>query len=233
MHKRFVITTALVALMSAGAAQAADIAAEPAFSWTGFYVGVHGGFGWGETDWNSDLAGFDTQFDVDGALAGGQIGYNWQRDQIVVGVEADASWSDISGDGLDETGSCLGGNIACETEIKALGTITGRVGVAFDRTLFFVKGGAAWARAEYKMGVNDPLGIFSYEGEAEDTRWGFTVGTGFERAFTSNWSAKIEYNFIRLTDSVDFDLEPAQPFELSAEPNDMFHIVKVGVNYRF
>ncbi len=69
--------------------KAAPVMMAPVFTWTGPYVGISGGYGWGDT----------RRFDVDGALLGVTAGYNWQMNQVVFGVEGDISWSDISGSG--------------------------------------------------------------------------------------------------------------------------------------
>src|SRR5687767_3749173 len=103
--KRVIVAGVLMALSGAiGTAAAADlgrrysppITRAPAFSsaynWTGFYLGINGGGGWGRSTWD----GVHT-FDVSGALIGGTIGYNWQLGQFVVGVEGDIDWSGIEG----------------------------------------------------------------------------------------------------------------------------------------
>ena len=145
------------------------------FSWTGFYIGGHAGYGWGRKEWSDfhdplnptfNRAGPDAEYDVDGVLAGGQIGFNWQSGWTVFGIEADASWADIEGSGTTfydpplPGGSpfrgCLAMTDPCTSKIEALGTITARLGVAVDRTLFFAKGGAAWVHEKHSAGATDP-----------------------------------------------------------------------------
>ncbi len=122
---------------------------------------------------------------VNGFLGGGQIGYNVQNGIVVFGVEADASWTNLTG-----TTPCLIA-LSCQRDIDFLGTITGRVGVTADRALIYVKGGAAWAHIEHEVSA------FGFPvTSADKTVWGWTVGTGVEYAITGNWSAKIEYNFM-------------------------------------
>lgn len=256
MHRRLLVANILAAVMTVGAAQAADLSTkmvtkapvlEPAFSWTGFYIGAHGGYGWGRTEWSdfrdpvngTSVEGDDAEYDIDGALAGGQIGFNYQINQFVVGVEADVSWADINSEGKyyaegDDVGSCLQSNDACETKIDALGTITGRLGVAFDHTLIYAKGGAAWAHVKYHAGYTDPVDPgFNYSDSPSDTRWGWTIGGGAEFAFANNWSLKVEYNYIDFGDDrVDFDYDP-QTFGASGDADLHLHIVKAGINYRF
>ena len=96
----------------------------PVYYWTGFYIGINGGGGWGESQWDGI-----NKFDLSGGLIGGTIGYNWQVGQIVVGAEGDIDWSGVKG---TTTALCAAG---CETRNKWLATVRGRLGYAFDRFL--------------------------------------------------------------------------------------------------
>src|SRR5689334_25056294 len=98
---------ATMMMINTGPANAADIARRQAmpmkapayyapYNWTGFYVGINGGGGWGKSDW-TNAAGSTGSFDVSGGLVGGTIGYNWQASQWVFGLEGDIDWSDIRG----------------------------------------------------------------------------------------------------------------------------------------
>ena len=80
------------------------------YNWTGFYVGINGGGGWGNSEWSS-LVGSTGSFDVSGGLVGGTIGYNWQLGQWVFGLEGDIDWSDIRG----STSSSVCAGTSCET----------------------------------------------------------------------------------------------------------------------
>lgn len=262
MRSRLLVANVLAAVLTAGAAQAADMAAPvvtkapvvaPAFSWTGFYIGAHAGYGWGRTEFShayqpefpdaygDDIA--DAEYDTDGWLAGGQIGFNYQIDQFVIGVEADASWADINGSGeyfvYDPqdvlVGTCVKQGDPCRSEIDALGTITARLGVAFDRALFYVKGGAAWASVSHRSGYTDADPEFSWHDTVDETRWGWTIGGGAEYAFADNWSVKVEYNYIDLgDDKVTFNYQPDDyVFPHRATVDQHLHIVKAGINYRF
>jgi outer membrane immunogenic protein len=252
MHKRLLLTNVLLAIMSAGAAHAADMpypaeaapamVAEEGFSWDGFYAGIHGGYAWGESAQNSFESGFGdpidgvVNFDIEGGLAGLTLGYNMQVNNFVFGLEAEGTWADIDGGGTVLIGAapeCLQSNDACTTDYKALGTVTGRAGVAFDRALLFVKGGAAFGLAEYYAGSTD-IGADSYSDEVEDTRFGWTVGAGVEFAFSQNVSAKIEYNYIRFEDEVEFEFDDGiSTFSAVGDIEDELHIVKAGINYHF
>jgi outer membrane immunogenic protein len=261
MRLRLQVTTALAAVMLASAAQAADLprkapvykappVAAP-FSWTGFYIGGHVGYGWGKKEWSDffdplnpivSSSGPDASYDTDGFLAGGQIGYNWQTGNIVFGVEADASWTDIKGSGGNDPATTLGPSGTgcldqldpCTTKIQALGTITGRLGVAVDRTLFYAKGGAAWVREKHTAGSTDPFfPADSYHATVEKTRWGWTVGAGLEYAFAGNWSGKIEYNYLDFGDEKVSFIFPLPGSGAGGTLTQHIHVVKGGINYRF
>ena len=104
----------------------------PVYSWTGLYLGVNGGGGWGDSAWS----GVSNSISPSGGLIGGTVGYNWQFGQTVVGIETDLQWSDIKG-----SGACTFG---CETRNNWFGTVRGRLGYAWDRFMPYVTGGLAY-----------------------------------------------------------------------------------------
>src|SRR5436190_4032391 len=137
---RVVMACVGVLALVGGSAAAAELppyyqpgpAYNPIYTWTGFYLGINGGGGWGSSQWD----GVDT-FDLSGGLIGGTIGYNWQFAGAVVGAEGDIDWSGIKG---TTTVLCAPG---CETRNKWLATARGRLGFAFDRFLPYFTGGLA------------------------------------------------------------------------------------------
>jgi outer membrane immunogenic protein len=206
------------------------------FTWTGFYFGAHVGGAWGQKEITSlpftfasaTFATAATTVDPTGWLAGGQIGANYQAGSWVFGIEVQASWADLSGNaGCPSTlgGVTLTSN--CHAKVDALGTIAGRLGVAFDRVLVYGKGGAAWANDKYEL--TSSLLTFN----ANETRWGWMLGGGLEYAFTDAWSAKIEYDYLDFgTRGVEFT-DATDVFALNADIRQRIHVVKTGVNYRF
>jgi outer membrane immunogenic protein len=214
----------------------APVAAIETFSWTGVYVGVHAGGVWSTKDWNqtfSSLGGgaflSNSSADLDGGLVGFQIGFNYQMGTWVVGLESDWAWTGADGCG---TQAGFPGLRNC-SNLNWIYTLTGRVGYAgWSRALVYVKGGFAVA--------DDDHIIRNAAGDASDnpggTRRGWTLGAGVEYAFGSNWSAKIEYNYVNLEDSnhqfVYFAAPNAGLVENWRIEQDI-HIVKVGLNYRF
>src|SRR5713101_6834306 len=134
-----VIVACVGVFAAAGSAMAADVLPRyqtpfynPGYSWSGFYLGINGGGGWGRSQWD----GID-RFNVSGGLIGGTIGYNWQINQFVLGVEGDIDWSGIRG---STTTLCA---VGCDTRNHWLGTVRGRLGYAFDRFLPYLTAGLA------------------------------------------------------------------------------------------
>ena len=185
----------------------APVYVTPAFSWTGFYAGINGGYGWGgSTSFSAPLA--SSSFDTSGGLVGGTLGYNYQMNQIVFGVEGDidASWI---------KGSSICGGLTCETKNSWLGTVRGRVGYAFDRFMPYVTGGAAFG---------DIKNTITPIGSASETRAGWTVGGGLEANLYGPWSAKVEYLYV--------DLGSGAPVAGSSAEFKT-NIVRAGLNYHF
>jgi len=216
------------------------------FNWTGIYLGAHVGGGWVRKDEaavpftlaGATVAPAPVALNLSGFLAGGQIGANFQAGIWLVGVEAQASWSSLTGStGCSSTATAagivtiLGGN--CTAKVDALGTIAGRLGVAFDRLLVYGKAGAAWADDKYTVASTSavpPQLAFN----ANETRWGWMLGPGVEYAFTDTWSAKLEYNYMDFgTRGVRFANPTASLVFLDANIRERTHVVKAGINYRF
>ena len=152
----------------------------PIYNWTGFYVGINGGGGWGNSQWDGL-----NKFDLSGGMIGGTIGYNWQVGQIVVGAEGDIDWSGVKGN----TGVLCGAS--CETRNKWLATVRGRLGYAFDRFLPYITAGLAAGD------INATRPGFP-GGSSSNAGW--TVGAGLEFGIASNVSIKAEYLYVDLGD---------------------------------
>jgi outer membrane immunogenic protein len=248
----FTIAAALAAAMVPAAA--ADFPVENVyqprpvvvvFRWTGVYIGAHVGGGRGFLDENatpfvfaaSTFSPLPASIGVGGWLAGGQVGANYQIDSWVIGVEAQASWARFTGStacvaGVFPVPVVAGvGAATCSSKIDALGTIAARLGWAFDHLLLYGKGGAAWSNDSHQvlMNTGDIQRLFS----TNETRWGWMVGVGVEYAFTDNWSAKIEYNYMDLgSDALRFADTSGTVF-MDTNIRERVNVVKVGVNYRF
>ena len=198
----------------------------PVFSWTGFYIGAHVGGAKVERCLNVFELDAEACVDRTGWLGGGQIGYNWQAGQIVFGVEFSGSLSDLGG-GVNAGALPNLPGFWFESDGKSLLMLTGRLGWAADRALFYVTGGAASVRANVNL-VYAPGPYFS---EVSLTRTGWTFGVGAEYAFTPNWSFAAQYNWIDLGDrDVNFAFGPGT---LAANVDQTFHVFTLRMNYRF
>lgn len=217
---RLLASSAVVLGLMASGATAADMTppavapqavAPIAYDWTGAYLGVQAGYGNGNS-FHIDTVGVSTgEFDIDGGLVGGTVGYNWQMNEWVIGLEADLAWANING---STTVGCAGG---CSTDIDALGTARVRVGYAFDNYLPYITGGAAFARTT----VGQP-GFSS-------TEWvgGWTAGGGLEVGLTPHISFKAEALYVDLQDPGYLVAIPV------AAPINDFYVLRAGLNWRF
>lgn len=204
-----------------GAAAAADLPVAPApyykapvyapaYNWSGFYLGINGGGGWGSSTWTTTGS-----FDTSGGLFGGTIGYNYQMNQVVLGVEGDIDWANINGS--TSTGCPVA---SCTTGDNWLGTVRGRLGYAADRFMPYITGGAAFG--DIKASGPGLTGT-------DTTNAGWTLGGGIEFAIAGHWTAKAEYLYVNLG-SVS-----CGPACGAAVQNVDWHanLGRLGLNYRF
>jgi outer membrane immunogenic protein len=234
MRKRIAALVAIAA--SVGAVQsvsAADIparapvykspAAVVAYNWSGLYVGGNVGAGRQRNCWTF-LTGFvDEGCHSDTAVvAGGQVGVNWQAGTWVFGLEASGNWANLKGSSFS-TGFPTFVN---ESLTDFIGLFTGRVGVAWNNTLVYVKGGAALTDNEYRAFDTVTASGVSH---VSDLRWGWTVGGGVEYGFAPNWSAAVEYNYVD-TGSKDEGVPSDNVFDRITQ---RIHMATLRVNYRF
>jgi len=235
------------------------------FSWSGFYIGGNIGGAWSKADdfvttnspgvpgifaVASNIALVDAlgtgSGDADASFTGGiQAGYNWQvSPQWLVGLEADInalhSTSTLTGTGTSTIGPIT---VTNSVDTRWLATFRGRLGLTFDRSLIYVTGGAALTDLKYTQTMSGTLaggvgGTAFGSSQAGNTKFGWTVGAGWEQAFWDRWSAKIEYLFARFdglstaTTVTTIPVGFTQNLTGSFDHLDM-HIVRVGLNYRF
>lgn len=224
------------------AAQAADAALPyedvpyeeaAVFSWEGFYAGLHAGYGSADRDWNG-TGMFDTpiddrffQYDMTGALLGGQVGYNWQKDNWVFGVEADVAWSNMD-DFLSESPFLATYDV--DSEVEWLATVRGRVGFAWDRILLYGTGGVAFAGVDTKV-----TGDFSQTDKASATHTGWVLGVGAEAMVTQKISVKLEYLHADFgKEDYNYNLYPGPTTNETNGRADLdLDMVRLGVNFHF
>lgn len=243
MLKR-ILLVGVASFLMGSVVKAADIIEPTAYDWTGPYIGIQGGYAWGENDvevgdpllsdvievtaLDSDPITLDPPDDgsigIDGWVGGLHIGYLWQHDSFVFGVEGDGEFADINGDtdvfvnegDADPTGTL-------EQEIDWLASLRLRTGFAMDRALIYATGGLAVGGVELTAEDNASGDSLS----ESDTEWGWTLGGGLEFAFTDELSARIEYRYTDLGKS-DITVE-GQDFEVE----NTFHAVRAGLSWHF
>ncbi|TPQ34197.1 hypothetical protein C2U70_17720 [Bradyrhizobium guangdongense] len=214
MKKVLLASASLLALSTFAPAKAADLAARPytkapaplaaVYNWTGFYLGAVGGYA-------QENASGDPK--MKGGFVGGTVGYNWQTSNIVFGLEADGAWADVNA-----SATALGITVASKTD--ALGTVRGRVGVAFDQVLLYATGGYAW--------IDNKISVTALGLTVSDSKFhsGWTAGAGVEAFIAPQWSVKGEYLYRSLAGETYFG---------GAVPTGTlnFHSIQFGVNYHF
>ncbi len=234
-------------------------------NWTGFYVGGFAGAAAGRTDIGFVGDGSVRPW-VFGGLGGIELGYNRQLDnKWVIGVEGDVGAANVRGgrtagstSGLTQTAPGANGVPSGSTttsfsplfftvqdKTNWMATVTGRVGYAWNRTLFYVKGGAAFedstvsAACSYgpsaviaglgKSCLNQAGAVTAGFSGPNTTRVGWTLGYGTEFDLGHNWSAKGEYDYLSFGRKTNLQTDGTT--FLTDKSN--ISQVKVGVNYRF
>lgn len=208
---------ALASVMGAGAAYAADLmvddvaieAATAGTDWSGAYVGANAGAASGTVEWEFVGVGGGDEYDISGWTLGGQIGYNWQMDNIVFGLEADLSVAAINGE-FDTIAT---------RDINWVASARGRVGYAIDSILIYGTAGLAVANSTGTLTFG-PFGV-----SETNTHIGWTAGLGVEAMVADNVSVKAEYRFS--------DYGSEEYYGDSIDTSFSTHTVQVGVNFHF
>jgi outer membrane immunogenic protein len=224
--KRILLAGVALALAAAAPANAADLPPAPpvvkapviatpsVYDWSGFYLGINGGYGWGQSSFDG-LTGTLGNFNTAGWVAGGTAGYNLQYGRAVFGLEGDIDWSNING-----SAACVGGSATCQVQNDWLATARGRFGFAFDRFLPFVTGGLA---------VGDINANVPGLGSMTTTNAGWTVGGGLEVGLSKNWTAKAEYLYVNLGSMNCGTACTGTPSNVGLTTS----LVRGGVNFKF
>lgn len=260
------------ALVASTPAFSADSLAQPSYkapavppqvvTWTGAYIGATAGYGWTESA--STITAIDTivtpfflsqgtiprslNSRFDGFIGGAEIGYNWQIDRWVAGLETDLSYSKM-GAGVTNYTPEIGANpetlTSHNTELSWFGTARARLGyLVTPETLFFATGGLAYGHVKVSSTlVPEPTfpcarNALCSAGSASETRIGWAIGGGVESKIASNWTAKVEYLHFDLGTISDTTLSkatfaawPGKPI-MGVNSNITGNIVRIGVNYQ-
>ena len=209
--------------------------ATPVYDWSGFYVGVFGGGGFGNHNVNNALGSsstftnFTANYSSQGGLAGGEAGFNWQSGNYVLGIEADGFWSGIKG---SDAAAINAGSFAItsvdEDNLRWGGTLRARGGFTIDRWLMFFTGG--WAFGDLVHTNTDPVfGVDRFTVHAN----GLTAGAGFAYALTNNVIGKFEYRYYNFNGYN----RPGTPFtpngQLPYTTESTYSVVTIGLDYKF
>jgi outer membrane immunogenic protein len=243
--KLFLACATAAAIGAVSSVQAADMPLKappppppPPFSWTGFYIGGNLGAAWGErhvTDLRANGAVVDFSRSSDAVfIGGGQLGYNWQMNNFVLGIEWDfdgAGSNNHVGNGIpigNGTFALRGGGD------RWISTLAARLGYANDHWLFYAKLGVGEVGVSNFIVTNTNTGV-SVGSNTSRSRTGGMFGLGLEYAFTNNWTMKAEYDWIGLSSRafvvpVDFPILGGDRFTTGSSSVQTF---KVGINYLF
>jgi outer membrane immunogenic protein len=255
MYRILIVAVASIIIASRASAADLPVRAGPApayipvtapYDWGGGYIGINGGYGFGQSQWGDPLnpSGSTStgDFRLSGALVGVTMGVSGQFGAFVLGVEGDFDWQRVSGtSGSTFCGSiissaavgAMAAGLNCRTESDWLGTIRARFGYAWDRVLLYGTAGGA--------GANVQAGLSGLPRQGHD-QFGWTAGAGLEVAIADNWTVKVEYLFVDLAkascnQSCGFDVAatatptPATSANIGVNFNE--NIVRAGLNFKF
>lgn len=220
MHKSFLAAVAAT-LLASSSAYAADAiiyqdttpytpAAAAQFDWSGFYLGVDGGYVWTR----ASVPGLSESFN--GGLLGAHAGYNMQHDDFVFGLEGNIAYTWNSR--TEQISVAPPADLTVGTDWQ--GSIRARAGFALDRTFIYGTGGVAFTQAYAKVDAGT-LGSVT----ESKTLTGWTLGAGVEHALTENWTVRGEY---RYSDYGRVDLGLG-----GFDPKVTEHALRAGVSFKF
>ena len=191
-----------------------------AVSWNGLYIGLQTGYVWGNADFTfSDGSGGGSS-NPNGWVGGGYAGYNWQSGNFVLGFEADIEGGNVGGSFANAAAGTFG-----SSDLNWDGSLRGRMGIAQNRTLFYVTGGWAFGQADLQGStLSTPPGCCSTSADLN----GWTLGGGIEYAFSNELTIRGEYRFTDFG-SVTADLVPGVTMPVDIQTSAF----RVGAGYKF
>jgi outer membrane immunogenic protein len=206
----------------------APVIAAPVYDWTGGYVGVFGGGGLGNHNYNNangpaGFANFTANYDSTGGIGGGEVGYYAQSGNYLVGVEASGFWSGIKGsDATQQLG------VIDQSNLRWGGSLVARGGIAVDRLLLFFTGGWAFGDILHtSTAAGFPVDQFT------NHQSGLTAGGGIAYAITNNLIGKLEYRYYDLG-RYDRAGNPLTPNgQLPYTVNSTYSVVTLGLDFKF
>jgi outer membrane immunogenic protein len=249
MSKLFRATAVLSVLVGVSAvADAADlhvkapprpapppVVVPPPFSWSGFYVGGNLGAAWSHRSLTDSRFGlqFDNGNNNATFVGGGQVGFNYQINNFVLGAEGDFDWAAKNSNTGTGVFIPTVGTIGVTSNNRWISSLAARFGVAVDRLLFYGKAGGGWVGADGFTLTNSTGASFLAASSRTDSGW--LAGGGVEWAITDAWSARLEYDYLGLgnrTFTVPLG-SPILPNDTFTTHNRNVQMATVGINYRF
>ena len=261
MYRNILLASVGALALSGSAALAADLPSRapppvylppaPIFTWTGVYIGGQIGYAWASG--NNNFTGYDPFFGTgtflstsvggtpSGVIGGANVGYNYQINQWVLGLEGS-----VDGTSLSNTAAAVvpdGTVLTAHSTAVLQGSIRGKLGVAWDRALIYATGGVAFGGFNTNLSISNPgttlvaPGVpFFANGSVSTTRVGWTVGGGIQYAVTNNWSVFAEYRYtnwgsLNDTNNLVFSADPGVFFNGNRHLNQ--NQVQVGFDYKF
>ena len=204
------------------------------WTWTGFYLGGQVGVTVIDDAFSDPLRiGGPTGGDprASGAVAGGHIGYNYQAGMVVVGVEADLEWSDASASGTANIVATATPFATGHVDQNWQGSVRGRLGLAYGRTLFYATGGWAWGNFDF--GYTFPIATPNVTDRFSETLSGWTIGGGVETFVLGNWTGRVEYRFTDFGDATG-SIAQCCAGPPSSQRHDLeSHTIRMGLSYKF
>lgn len=230
MKKHFAVAAGLFGFLAlTNAAIAADPLADPGHDWSGGYVGLQGGYGWGDTEpaFEQGIIFGPGDVNYEGFIGGIEAGYQVQNNNFVFGLEVDASAATIDADYVGP-GPCIIPGDGCTVDIDWLATARVRAGFALNNFMPFVSGGLAAG------GIKGTFDAPACDCEVDDTAFGFVLGAGVEWAISDSWSMKAEYLYVNLgKPDIDGDNTLWAPDAGVIVDDHELNVVRVGFNYSF
>jgi outer membrane immunogenic protein len=212
----------------------APVAVASVYDWSGYYVGVFGGGGLGNHNYNNangfaGFTNFTANYNSTGAIGGGEAGYNWQTGNYLFGVEGDGFWSGIKGnDGAQVAAGNFAVNSVDASNLRWGGTLRARGGIAVDRLLLFFTGGWAFGDILHtSTAAGFPVDQFN------NHQSGLTAGGGIAYAITDNVIGKIEYRYYDLGryNRAGNPLTPNR--QLPYTVDNTYSVVTLGIDFKF
>jgi opacity protein-like surface antigen len=194
--------------------------AAPAYNWSGWYVGANIGGAWSNSTLTNSNIGTSWNPGGTGFIGGLQAGYNLQAGSWLFGVEGDFDWTTFGG--MSSAIATPLGVIQASVNKNWITTVAARFGITSDRLLVYGKVGGGWARSSAALSFVNGGQIWG----GSQTNGGWLLGTGIEYAFASNWTGKLEYDFLGISSTT----VSAPPVMTAIHDIQM---LKVGVNYQF